>query len=151
MRKSYPPLKLINRDTSILAFNERVLGLAQNPEYPLLERLRFLCIVSSNLDEYFEVRAAPHVDAMREDDQDGDITVQSYESISNVARVLVDKQYHIFNNELMPALAEQGVHLVSHGERTLQQRGWVAKYFESEVRPLLIPVWQVLDTLAALV
>ncbi len=140
MRKSYPPLKLINRDTSILAFNERVLGLAQNPEYPLLERLRFLCIVSSNLDEYFEVRAAPHVDAMREDDQDGDITVQSYESISNVARALVDKQYDIFNNELMPALAEQGVHLVSHGERTLQQRGWVAKYFESEVRPLLIPV-----------
>ena len=61
MRKSYPPLKLINRDTSILAFNERVLGLAQNPEYPLLERLRFLCIVSSNLDEYFEVRAAPHL------------------------------------------------------------------------------------------
>ncbi len=140
MRKSYPPLKLINRDISILAFNERVLGLAQNPEYPLLERLRFLCIVSSNLDEYFEVRAAPHVDAMREDDQDGDITVQSYESISNVARALVDKQYHIFNNELMPALAEQGVHLVSHGERNLQQRGWVAKYFESEVRPLLIPV-----------
>ena len=140
MRKTYPPLKFLNRDTSILAFNERVLSLAQNPEYPLLERLRFLCIVSSNLDEYFEVRAAPHVDAMREEDKHGDINVESYESISKVAHTLVDKQYKIFNDELMPALAEHGVHLVSNGERTLQQHGWVARYFETEVRPLLVPV-----------
>lgn len=54
MRLHYPPLKLLNRDTSILAFNERVLSLAQNPDYPLLERLRFLCIVSSNLDEFLK-------------------------------------------------------------------------------------------------
>lgn len=140
MRLQYPPLKLLNRDTSILAFNERVLSLAQNPDYPLLERLRFLCIVSSNLDEFFEVRAAPHVDAMRDDEQKTDINVQSYEAISQVAHILVDKQYHIFNAELMPALAEQGVHLVSHGDRTLEQRRWVAKYFETEVRPLLVPV-----------
>ena len=140
MRLQYPPLKLLNRDTSILAFNERVLSLAQNPDYPLLERLRFLCIVSSNLDEFFEVRAAPHVDAMRDDEQKKDINVQSYEAISQVAHILVDKQYHIFNAELMPALAEQGVHLVSHGDRTLEQRRWVAKYFETEVRPLLVPV-----------
>ena len=140
MRLQYPPLKLLNRDTSILAFNERVLSLAQNPDYPLLERLRFLCIVSSNLDEFFEVRAAPHVDAMRDDEQKMDINVQSYEAISQAAHILVDKQYHIFNAELMPALAEQGVHLVSHGDRTLEQRRWVAKYFETEVWPLLVPV-----------
>jgi polyphosphate kinase len=140
MRSSYPPLKLLNRDTRILAFNERVLSLAQNPDYPLLERLRFLCIVSSNLDEFFEVRAAPHVDAMREDEQKTDINVQSYQAISEVAHNLVDKQYQIFNTELMPALAKQGVHLVSHGDRTAEQRRWVAKYFESDVRPLLVPV-----------
>jgi polyphosphate kinase len=140
MRSAYPPLKLLNRDISILAFNERVLSLAQNPDYPLLERLRFLCIVSSNLDEFFEVRAAPHVDAMREDEQNSDINVQSYQEISEVAHTLVDRQYQIFNAELMPALAKQGVHLVSHGDRTLEQRKWVAKYFESEVRPLLVPV-----------
>jgi len=140
MRKTYPPLKFLNRDNSILAFNERVLSLAQNPDYPLLERLRFLCIVSSNLDEYFEVRAAPHVDAMRDEDKEGDINIESYESISKVAHKLVDKQYQIFNDELMPALAEHGVHLVSNGERTLQQHGWVARYFETEVRPLLVPV-----------
>ena len=140
MRLTHPPLKLLNRDISILAFNERVLSLAQNPDYPLLERLRFLCIVSSNLDEFFEVRAAPHVDAMRDDERKSDINVQSYQAISEAAHTLVDKQYHIFNAELMPALAEQGVHLVSHGDRTLEQRRWVAKYFENEVRPLLVPV-----------
>lgn len=140
MRSFNSPLKLLNRDVSILAFNERVLSLAQNAEYPLLERLRFLCIVSSNLDEFFEVRAAPHVDAMRDDEQHSDINVQSYQAISKVAHALVEKQYEIFNAELMPALAEQGVHLVSHGDRTLEQRRWVARYFESNVRPLLVPV-----------
>lgn len=140
MRSNYPPLKLLNRDTSILAFNRRVLSLAQNPDYPLLERLRFVCIVSSNLDEFFEVRAAPHVDAMRDDEQHNAINVQSYQAISEAAHALVDQQYHIFNSELIPALAEQGVHLVSHGDRTLEQRRWVAKYFETEVRPLLMPV-----------
>ncbi|MDI1362098.1 polyphosphate kinase 1 [Methylotenera sp.] len=140
MRSTYPPLKLLNRDISILAFNQRVLSLAQNPDYPLLERLRFLCIVSSNLDEFFEVRAAPHVDAMREDERKSEINVQSYEAISEAAHALVDKQYQIFNHEVMPALAKHGVYLVSHGDRTAEQRKWVAKYFETEVRPLLVPV-----------
>lgn len=140
MRLTFPPLKLLNRDTSILAFNERVLSLARNPDYPLLERLRFLCIVSSNLDEFFEVRAAPHVDAMRDDQQHSDINVQSYEMISGVAHALVNKQYEIFNTELMPALAARGVYLVSHGDRTPEQRRWVARYFETDVRPLLVPV-----------
>jgi len=140
MRSFNSPLKLLNRDVSILAFNERVLSLAQNTEYPLLERLRLLCIVSSNLDEFFEVRVAPHVDAMRADEQHGDVSVQSYQAISKAAHALVEKQYEIFNADLMPALAGQGVHLVSHGDRTLIQRRWVAKYFESNVRPLLVPV-----------
>ena len=140
MRSNFPPLKLLNRDISILAFNERVLSLAQNAEYPLLERLRYICIVSSNLDEFFEVRAAPHVDAMRDDEHHTDVNVKSYEMISAAAHALVDKQYQIFNSELMPALAEQGVHLVSHGDRTAEQRQWVSRYFETDVRPLLVPV-----------
>lgn len=140
MRITQSPVKFLNRDISILAFNERVLSLAQNPQYPLLERLRFLCIVSSNLDEFFEVRAAPHVEAMRGDEQKTDVNVQSYLAISRAAHALVEKQYAIFNNELMPALAEHGVHLVSHGERNAEQKRWVAKYFETNVRPLLVPV-----------
>ena len=106
----------------------------------MLERLRYICIVSSNLDEFFEVRAAPHVDAMRDDEHHTDVNVKSYEMISAAAHALVDKQYQIFNSELMPALAEQGVHLVSHGDRTAEQRHWVSRYFETDVRPLLVPV-----------
>lgn len=140
MRVTYPPLKLLDRDLSILAFNERVLSLALNPQYPLIERLRFICIVSSNLDEFFEVRAAPHVDAMRGDMQETDSAVKNYENISRTAHALVDKQYEIFNTVVMPALAEEGVHLVSHGERTVQQKRWVSEYFENEVKPLLVPV-----------
>lgn len=77
---------------------------------------------------------------MRDDDSQGDASVQSYQLIAEVAHILVDKQYQIFNDELMPALAKQGVHLVSHGDRTPEQRRWVARYFESDVRPLLVPV-----------
>lgn len=140
MRTINSPIKLLNRDISILAFNERVMSLAQNAEYPLLERLRFLSIVSSNLDEFFEVRAAPHVDAMREGEQQSDVNVESYQAISRVAHALVDKQYEIFNNELVPALEAQGIRLVSHGDRTPEQKRWVSRYFESNVRPLLVPV-----------
>jgi polyphosphate kinase len=140
MRTINSPIKLLNRDISILSFNERVMSLAQNTEYPLLERLRFLSIVSSNLDEFFEVRAAPHVDAMREGEQQSDVNVESYQAISSVAHALVDKQYEIFNNELIPALEAQGIRLVSHGDRTPEQRRWVSRYFESNVRPLLVPV-----------
>ena len=140
MRTINSPIKLLNRDISILAFNERVMSLAQNAEYPLLERLRFLSIVSSNLDEFFEVRAAPHVDAMREGEQQSDVNVESYQAISSVAHALVDKQYEIFNNELIPALEAQGIRLVSHGDRTPEQKRWVSRYFETNVRPLLVPV-----------
>ena len=140
MRSVNSPLKLLNRDISILAFNARVLSLAQNAEYPLLERLRFLCIVSSNLDEFFEVRAAPHVDAMRDNEKKTDVNVQSYLEISKAAHTLVEKQYEIFNTDLMPAMASAGVYLVSNAERTLEQKRWVARYFESSVRPLLVPV-----------
>jgi len=140
MRPTNSLVKLLNRDISILAFNERVMSLAQNLEYPLLERLRFLSIVSSNLDEFFEVRAAPHVDAMRDGEQQSDVNVESYQAISKVAHALVDKQYEIFNNELLPALEVQGIRLVSHGERTAEQKRWVSRYFDSNVRPLLVPV-----------
>ncbi len=140
MRITQSPVKFLNRDISILAFNQRVLSLAQNPDYPLLERLRFLCIVSSNLDEFFEVRVAPHVDAMRGEEQQPDVNVESYLAIAKAAHALVDQQYQIFNDELMPALAEQGVRLISHGERSPEQKRWVARYFETNVRPLLVPV-----------
>jgi polyphosphate kinase len=131
---------LLDRDHSILAFNERVLDWAHRTDVPLLERLRYLCIVSSNLDEFFEVRAAPHLAACKAGDQKGEYSVHSFEALAGAAHALVDRQYLLYNDELMPAFAKQGIEIVSHGDRTAQQKAWVHQYFEEEVRPLLIPV-----------
>ncbi len=140
MLKSFTDIKLLDRDASILSFNRRVLALAVNPDYPLLERLRFLCIVSANLDEFFEVRMASQLEAMRDNDQKGAITAKSFDFVSAEAHALVEKQYHIFNHELMPALAKHGIHLISNNERDVAQKRWVARYFETDVKPLLVPV-----------
>ena len=133
-------IKLLDRDLSILSFNERVLSLAQRSDFPLLERLRFVCIVASNLDEFFEVRMHQQLEAMQNGITAGNITTNSYQSIAEKAHDLVDKQYHQFANVLMPALEEKGIRLVSSHIRTPAQRRWVAQYFNAEVKPLLIPV-----------
>ncbi len=130
----------LDRDHSILAFNERVFDWAARTDVPLLERLRYLCIVSSNLDEFFEVRAAPHITAAQSGETKGPYTVASFEALSAIAHDLVARQYALYNESLMPAFAEQGIHIVSHGERSAEQRRWVREYFEREVRPLLVPV-----------
>jgi polyphosphate kinase len=134
------PIKFLDRDHSILAFNERVLDWARRPEVPLLERLRFLCIVSSNLDEFFEVRAAPHLTAFQANEQKGAHTVESFKALSAVAHEMVARQYALYNDELQPAFEREGIRIVSHGERNAAQRRWVQVYFERSVRPLLIPV-----------
>ncbi|CDS49340.1 Polyphosphate kinase [Polaromonas sp. CG9_12] len=134
------PVKFLDRDRSILAFNERVFYWARRTDVPLLERLRFLCIVSSNLDEFFEVRAAPHLTAAQGNEQKGIYTVQSFKALSSIAHDMVTRQYALYNEELLPAFARQGIRIVSHGERNSVQRRWVKAYFERAVRPLLIPV-----------
>ena len=134
------PLELLDRDHSILAFNERVLDWARRPDVPLLERLRYLCIVSSNLDEFFEVRSAPHLLAYDAALGKGLPTPEAFDALSAKAHALVAQQYALYNDALMPAFAEQGMAIVSHGERSPAQRRWVDAYFEREVRPLLIPV-----------
>jgi polyphosphate kinase len=133
-------IPFLDRDHSILAFNHRVLDWARRDDVPLLERLRYLCIVSSNLDEFFEVRAAPHLTAAATGDTKGTYTVASFEALSRAAHHLVELQYGLYNDALMPAFARQGIHILSHGERSAAQRRWVDDYFEREVRPLLIPV-----------
>jgi polyphosphate kinase len=133
-------IKFLNRDGSILAFNERVLDLATRPEVPLLERLRFLCIVSSNLDEFFEVRAAPHLSAVNSHGEGESEAATVFRMLAASAHDLVARQYQLFNDTLMPELAKHGIHLLSQGERDTAQRRWVKAYFLREVRPLLIPV-----------
>ena len=134
------PFQFLDRDHSILAFNERVLDWAKRPDVPLLERLRYLCIVSSNLDEFFEVRAEPHLTAALANDDKGLYTVKSFKALSEAAHDMVARQYSLYNDELLPEFGRKGIRIVSHGERSTDQRRWVKAYFEREVRPLLIPV-----------
>ena len=137
---SNTPLSFLDRDHSILAFNERVLDWARRSEVPLLERLRYLCIVSSNLDEFFEVRMAPQLAAFNANEQRGAQTADGYARLSAKLHELVAQQYAIYNDELLPLLQKEGIRLVSHGERDTAQRRWVKAYFEREVQPLLMPV-----------
>jgi len=131
---------LLDRDHSILAFNERVLNWAVRDDVPLLERLRYLCIVSSNLDEFFEVRAEPHLIAYQAGERKGLFSVGSFERLAASVHDVVDRQYALYNEKLMPAFEKLGITIISHGERNPAQRQWVKQYFEREVRPLLIPV-----------
>ncbi|BCO26678.1 polyphosphate kinase [Rhodoferax lithotrophicus] len=130
----------IDRDMSLLAFNARVLHWAQKPDVPLLERLRYLCIVSSNLDEFFEVRAALYTSLAKPKADLSAIDAQAQEALSLVAHSLVATQYTLYNDVLLPAFAKEGIRVVSHSERTLAQQRWVKSFFEREVRPLLLPV-----------
>ncbi|MFC5522349.1 polyphosphate kinase 1 [Polaromonas jejuensis] len=135
-----PVIQFLDRDHGILAFNERVLDWARRADVPLLERLRFLCIVSSNLDEFFEVRTAPHLTAAQSSEQKGVYTAQSFQALSAATHDMVARQYALYNNELLPAFERQGIRIISHGARNPAQRRWVKDYFERQVRPLLIPV-----------
>ncbi len=130
----------LDRDHSILAFNERVMDWARRPDVPLLERLRYLSIVSSNLDEFFEVRVAPHLTAAQANEQRGLYTAQTFEKLSEEVHRLVAQQYAIYNDELLPLLEKKGIKLISHGERNPRQRRWVKEFFVKEVQPLLMPV-----------
>ncbi|MGI9134421.1 MAG: polyphosphate kinase 1 [Rhodoferax sp.] len=135
-----PEPGLLDRDHSTLAFNARVLDWAVRSDVPLLERLRYLCIVSSNLDEFFEVRAEPHLAANLAQERKGPFTVDSFARLATALHSLVERQYALYNEQLMPAFEAQGIKIISHGERNPVQRQWVRQYFEREVRPLLIPV-----------
>jgi polyphosphate kinase len=134
------PAGLLDRDLSILAFNERVLDWAHRPEVPVLERLRYLCIVSSNTDEFFEVRAEPHVMGCLQGLKSGPYTSQSLQEIADKTNAMVARQYALYNDDLLPALERKGYRILSHGERNAEQRQWVRNYFHREVQPLLVPV-----------
>ena len=113
-----PTLELLDRDQNILIFNERVLSWAEREDVPLLERLRYLCIVSSNLDEWFEVRCAPHVSAAKAGDELGTYTIASFERLMATAHALVAKQYQLYNQSIIPAFNKHAIRLISHGDRS---------------------------------
>ncbi|HWW72831.1 MAG TPA: polyphosphate kinase 1 [Duganella sp.] len=132
----------LDRELSQLMFNRRVLAQAEDKSIPLLERLRYLCIASSNLDEFFEVRVASLLAA---GSVDGSLAnhpalVATLSRICEECHILVEHQYEILNQEVLPELAANGVHLVRHNDRNEAQRAWVKEYFDTEVRPLLTPI-----------
>ena len=133
-------MSFLDRDQSILSFNERVLDWARRADVPLLERLRYLCIVSSNLDEFFEVRAAAHMTAQLSKDKKGPYTDLSFSALQFKVHQVVEEQYRVYNQELLPALEKRGIKMVAHSERNVRQRRWVRDYFVREVQPLLLPV-----------
>ena len=128
----------LDRELSQLSFNRRVLAQAEDNTIPLLERLRYLCIVSNNLDEFFEVRVASLL--AQGNLAENPMLAASLERISGECHNLVRQQYTILNTEVLPQLQAEGIHLVRHTDRNEAQRAWVKAYFESEVRPLLTPI-----------
>jgi polyphosphate kinase len=132
------PLKLLNREGAILDFNRRVLAQARRADVPLLERLRYITIVSSNLDEFFEVRFADYLEAARSPHTQ--VSRADLAAVSAAAHALIDEQYRVFNDEVVPALQRAGLVVLNHADRDVAQRKWVARFFEQQVRPLLVPV-----------
>ena len=132
------PVIFLDREISLLMFNRRVLAQAEDKRLPLLERLRYLCIVSNNLDEFFEVRMASLLaqDALHPDPA----LATMFENIGAECHALVRQQYDILNSEVLPQLRQRGVHLVRHNDRNEAQRAWVKEYFDQQVRPLLTPI-----------
>jgi polyphosphate kinase len=134
----------INRELSLLAFNHRVLALAADPTVPLLERLRFLCIVSNNLDEFFEIRIAGLREQLRLKAPLVGTTLHELKThigeIGQGAQALVAAMYRTLNEQILPALAASGVRMLRGAERNAAQRAWVADYFQREIRPLLTPI-----------
>ena len=132
----------LNRELSQLAFNRRVLAQAEDPDIPLLERLRYLCIVSSNLDEFFEVRLASllahnRIEGMRVMPPG---LARVMESTNTECHRLVERQYAVLHEQILPDLASKGIRLLRHEDRNEAQRAWVKEYFDREVRPLLTPI-----------
>lgn len=138
------PKFLINRELSALEFNQRVLAQAFDAEVPLLERLRFLCISSSNLDEFFEIRVAGIKQLMESGSvqwsSDGLTPLEQLEAIHARAARLVADQYACLNEVLLPALEAAGIKLLRRGALGGDERRWLERYFVGEIEPVVTPL-----------
>ncbi|HWX17033.1 MAG TPA: polyphosphate kinase 1 [Chthoniobacterales bacterium] len=138
------PKNFINRELSWLEFNRRVLEEAQDPTQPLIERVKFLTIFSSNLDEFFEIRVAgikQQIESETSDvGPDGLSPTETFNSIRRVVSELVATQYALWNNELLPQLAENGIRVREVSQLSAKRAAWAHRYFQQEVFPMLTPL-----------
>src|SRR3989440_585365 len=136
--------QFLARELAVLAFNQRVLAQAQDRRVPALERLRFLCILSSNLDEFIEIRVADFKYSQKpayEIAIPGETpSAEVFPLVSERAHALVAEQYRLLNKEIFPELAEEGVRFLAEPQWTREQRSWLHNYFLREMIPLLTPI-----------
>jgi polyphosphate kinase len=135
---------LLNRELSLLEFNFRVLEQSRDRSTPLLERLRFLAISSSNLDEFFEIRVAglkQQIDAgVTKRGPDGLSPDEALQRVTAVVQRLVAEQYRVLNDLLLPALDAEGIRILKRSTWNPPQRRWIREYFDREVLPVLTPI-----------
>src|SRR5919197_1162228 len=138
------PKNFINRELSWLAFNRRVLEEAQDPTQPLIERVKFITIFSSNLDEFFEIRVAGIKQQIQSETSDvgpdGLSATEVFDRIQKTVRELVGTEYALWKNELQPELAKNGIYVREIAELSAKRAAWASRYFQQEVLPMLTPL-----------
>ena len=136
--------RYIDRDFSWLSFNRRVLAEARNGENPLLERLKFLSIVANNLDEFFEVRVAGLLQKVESSvPRDGIAQLDCREKLTGLLRVvhaMVAQQYRCWNDELIPELGANGIHVLGLADLGVRETEELRRRFHKEIYPLLTPI-----------
>ena len=142
--KTFGPAHFIGREMSWLEFNHRVLEEALDPQNPLLERVKFFCIVSSNLDEFFEVRVAGIKQQIEsevvERTMDGLTATETFRAVVKRVRRMVEQQYACWREKLLAALAASGIRLLELVELEPPNLAWVEDYYHRQVRPVLTPL-----------
>jgi len=140
----HQPELYINRELSLLEFNRRVLERSKDEQIPLLERLRYLCISSTNLDEFFEIRVAglkEKVDVLVSHNMPDNMSVaETLKAIRSTALELVGEQYRVLNDELFPLLEKENIHFIRRSEWSEAQETWLHRYFEECLLPMLTPM-----------
>ncbi|HQR60683.1 MAG TPA: RNA degradosome polyphosphate kinase, partial [Methylophilaceae bacterium] len=138
------PDHFLNRELGILEFNRRVLAQAEDERNPLLERLKFLSIVSSNMDEFFEVRVAGLKEQIQYNQSstapDGLTPHQIMGRVSAEAHQLIARQYQILNDVVLPRLAEQDIRFLRRSQWNEAQQEWIRSYFFQQLMPILTPI-----------
>ena len=134
----------LNREIQLLAFNRRVLAQAEDRKIPPLERLKFLTIVSSNLDEFFEIRVAGLKEQIKlgagNRSADGKTPKETFRLIAQAAHTMVAQQYALLNDDIFPTLAGEGIRFLRRAQWTAKQQAWVKEYFFREMMPVLTPI-----------